>query len=108
MKKLFVCGLVSFASMGIATTASAQDASASATYGDVSLNAGLVPDPTVVDVTSGGGIQASDRLCRLRGERTGRRAYLHGGLVPAQHLRHLGLGLDARDQRARRLVVLQR
>jgi hypothetical protein len=63
MKKLFVSGLVALVSMGIAAGASAQDASATASYGDVSLNAGFVPDPTTVAVTSGGSIQASMTGC---------------------------------------------
>lgn len=51
-----VCALALTAA---ASAASAQNMSASATYGEISRNAGFTPDPITVDLTSGGPIDAS-------------------------------------------------
>ena len=52
--------LLSFALVfGTGSAAAAQDASAPATYGSISLTSGFNPDPYAVTVTAGGTIQAS-------------------------------------------------
>jgi hypothetical protein len=51
-----VCAL---AMVAAASAATAQDMSATASYGEISRNAGFTPDPITVDLYSGGGIDAS-------------------------------------------------
>ena len=58
MRIKFVIAAV--AAMLTATAAHAQDTTATATYGEISLNAGFTPDPYTVDVTAGGTIDASN------------------------------------------------
>lgn len=50
---------VSLAALMIAGAASAQDASLTATYGEISLRAGFTPDPYNVSVTAGGSVNGS-------------------------------------------------
>lgn len=45
-----------------APTAQAQDASATATYGEVRLSSGFTPDPHTVNLTAGGSIDASSNV----------------------------------------------
>lgn len=57
MKKLFVAALA--AMLASATGAAAQDASATATYGQTRLRSGFTPDPHSIRITAGGSIDAS-------------------------------------------------
>lgn len=52
-------GLALLAVSSVAGLASAQDLSAPATYGSISLNTGFTPDPYTVSLTAGGSIDAS-------------------------------------------------
>lgn len=54
-----VFAAVSLAAIMMAGAASAQDASLTATYGEISLRAGFTPDPYTVSLTAGGSINGS-------------------------------------------------
>lgn len=58
MRQLFMGAVLAALLAGGAAPASAQDASKSATYGEIRLSAGFSPDPYRVDVTAGGSIDA--------------------------------------------------
>ncbi|AKS41590.1 hypothetical protein [Wenzhouxiangella marina] len=55
------------ASMAVSMSAQAQDFTAPASFGSVTLDAGFTPDPHARQLTAGGSIRASDRFTNCRG-----------------------------------------
>ncbi len=63
MKKLLTSGLVAAGLLGLAATASAQDYTQPATYGNVTLVSGFTPDPHNIQLQSGGSTQVTQPGC---------------------------------------------
>ncbi len=55
--------LASLAIVSLAASASAQDMSADAVYGSISLEAGFMPDPNETELTAGGTIAVTEAGC---------------------------------------------
>jgi len=63
----FVAAGVALAAVATAGIATAQDFNAAPNYGTVNLNAGFTPDPQVINLQSGGNIDASTLSSSCRG-----------------------------------------